>query len=193
MQTTSHFLMTTLIARNWPRQSLPISTRALLLGSILPDVAFILLTLAGEIYFRWFGTLPTSGSIMEYLHLTLFFTNPIWIIGHNFFHSLIINSVLIGLGYYGWRHAIQSGLLLFWLAVSMQFHTVIDVFTHASDGPLLFFPLNGSYRFASPVSYWESTHWGRVFMPLEYSMDLLIIGYWGWHWWRKNYAHKSAS
>ena len=181
--------MTTLIARQLPRQPMPVHTRALLLGSILPDVPFILLTLVGEIYFRWFAKLPTSGTIMEYLHFTLFFMNPIWIIGHNFFHSLIINSVLIALGYYGWRHAIQSGLPLFWLAVSMQFHTVIDVFTHASDGPLLFFPLNWSYRFASPVSYWESTHLGRVFMLLEYSMDLLIIGYWGWYWWGKSHVH----
>src|SRR5207302_1225003 len=106
----------------------------------------------------WFGVAPAGKSIMEYLHFTLFYTDPVWIIAHNFFHSLIINTILIVLGYYGFRRRKRWGLFVFWLAISMEFHTFIDIFTHHTDGPLFLFPVNWSYRFASPISYWEPAY-----------------------------------
>lgn len=164
---------------------MPVHMGALLLGSVLPDLPFTVLTLGGEIYYRWFAVLPASGSIMEYLHFTLFYTDLVWIIGHNFFHSLIINTSLLVLGYYGFRHQKRWGLFVFWLAVSMEFHTLIDIFTHHTDGPLFLFPLNWSYRFASPISYWEPAYYGHLFMIFEYGLDLLILGYLGWQWWQR--------
>lgn len=195
MQTPSHFLITAVLGPKLSQRHIPVSMGALLLGSVLPDVPFIVLTLSGEIYYRWFVVLPTSGSIMEYLHFTLFYTDPVWIISHNFFHSLVINTLLIILGYYSFRKRKRWGLFVFWLAVSMAFHTFIDIFTHHTDGPLFFFPLSWSYRFASPISYWEPAYYGHLFTIFEYGLDLLILGYLGWQWWgrrrqevRKHYA-----
>ncbi len=195
MQTLSHFLITAVLGPKLSQRHMPVHMGALLLGSVLPDVPFIVLTLSGEIYYRWFATLPTSGSIMEYLHFTLFYTDPVWIIGHNFFHSLMINTSLLIFGYYSFRARKRWGLFVFWLAVSMQFHTLIDIFTHHTDGPLFLFPLNWSYRFASPISYWEPAYYGRIFMRFEYLLDALILAYLGWQWWhrrqqeaRKRYA-----
>lgn len=185
MQTPSHFLITAVLGPKLSQRFMPIHMGALLLGSILPDVPFILLTIGGEIYYRWFALLPASGSIMEYLHFTLFYTDPVWIIGHNFFHSLIINTSLLVLGYYSFRARKRWGLFVFWLAVSMEFHTLIDIFTHHTDGPLFLFPLNWSYRFASPISYWEPAYYGHLFMIFEYGLDLLILGYLGWQWWQR--------
>lgn len=182
MQTPSHFLITAALGPKLPQRTLPVHMPALLIGSVLPDVPFILLTLAGEVYYRWFAPLPVAGSIMEYLHFTLFFTDPLWIISHNFFHSLIINAILLIVGYYGFRRQRRWGLPLFWLALSMEFHTVIDIFTHNSDGPLFLFPLNWTYRFASPISYWEAAHYGRLFTIFEYILDALLLGYLGWQW-----------
>ena len=71
---------------------------------------------------------------------------------------------------------------MFWLAASMIFHTLIDIFTHHSDGPLFLFPLNWSYRFASPISYWEPAYHGQLFMLAEYLLDAFILGYLGWQW-----------
>ncbi|MCB0033827.1 MAG: hypothetical protein KDE51_07405, partial [Anaerolineales bacterium] len=130
--------------------------------------------------------LPVSGmSIMEYLHFDLFFHSWWWIIPHNFFHSLVINGVLIGLGWWLWRKNRPWGIPLFWLAISTQFHTLIDIFTHTSDGPLLFFPLNWSYRFASPISYWESGSYGSLFIIFEYTLDALLLIYLGWIWYQQ--------
>jgi hypothetical protein len=191
MQTPSHFLLTTMLGRQITQRDIPVHTGALLIGSILPDIPFTALTLGGEIYYRWFAVLPASGSIMEYLHLTLFFTNPMWIISHNIFHSLVVNICLLGLGYSGLCYRKRWGFPLVWLAVSMAFHTVIDIFTHHSDGPLLFFPLHWSYRFASPVSYWEPRYYGQIFMTGEYILDAVILGYLGWQWVRQRHQRKA--
>ena len=93
MQTISHFLMTGAVNHQLRKKTIPIHTKALLIGSVLPDIPFALLTIAGEIYYRWFALPPTDQSIMEYLHFDLFFTDPLWIISHNFFHSLVINTI----------------------------------------------------------------------------------------------------
>lgn len=154
----------------------------------------MLLTIVYAISYRWFASPPTTGSIMEYLHFDLFYTHPVWIIGHNFFHSLIINIFLLGLGYWGMRRRWRWARPLFWLSIGTLFHTVIDIFTHHSDGPLLFFPLNWTYRFPSPISYWESAYYGRAFAIFEYTVDILIIAYFVWVWRRNvNTPHLQAS
>lgn len=185
MQTLSHLLITALLGRQLSFRERPVHYRAVLIGAILPDLPFTVLTLAGEIYYRWFVVVPTRGSIMEYLHLTLFFTDPIWIVSHNFFHSLVINTALMAGGYYAFYHRKQWGLCVFWLAVSMTFHTLIDILTHHTDGPLFLFPINWSYRFVSPVSYWEPAYHGHMFLIAEYTLDTLILSYFGWQWWQR--------
>ncbi len=45
--------------------------------------------------------------------------------------------------------------------ISCLLHSMIDVATHFDDGPVLFWPLDWSTRFASPVSYWDDDHYGR--------------------------------
>ena len=184
MQTPSHFLITAVI-KNKRHTYIPISTPALLLGSVLPDIPFAILTIAYGIYYRTFGQPPADVSVMEYLHLNLFFTDPVWLIGHNFFHSLIINTGFIALGIWSFHHRYRWGQSVFWLAISTQLHTMIDIFTHHSDGPLLFFPLNWTYRFPSPISYWETAYYGRTFATFEYLLDFLIIGYFIRIWFKK--------
>lgn len=184
MQTPSHFLITAVVNRQLSQRGIPVQTWAFLIGSFLPDLPFTLLTLGGEIYYRWFAMLPTSGSIMEYLHFTLFYTDPVWVIGHNVFHSLIINTGLLIVGCIGFRYRKRWGLFVSWLAASMEFHMLIDIFTHHTDGPLFLFPINWSYRFASPISYWEPAYHGRIFTIFEYLLDALILAYFGWQWWQ---------
>lgn len=195
MQTLSHFLITAFGTAQTKRHStIALHASALLVGSVLPDIPFALLTILGEIYFLWFAPLPGIGEaasamqIMVYLHFDRFFNDPLWIVSHNLFHSLVVNGLLIGLG--GWfyrQRGHQWGFILFWLAVGMMFHTVIDVFTHSSDGPLIFFPLNWTYRFTSPVSYWETENHGQTFTLLEYLLDLVILGYFIWRWYQHRY------
>ena len=188
MQTPSHFLLTALYAnRTTGQRTLPLHTWALLIGSVLPDIPFTLLTIAGEIWFRWFTPLPVANvSVMEYLHFDLFFRDPLWIVSHNLFHSLVIDGALAGVGYWIWRSRDKRwALALFWLGAGMLAHTLIDILTHSSDGPLFLFPLNWSYRFPSPVSYWEASNFGIYFAVFEWLLDVAIIGYFVIVWRRK--------
>ncbi|MFT5195587.1 MAG: membrane-bound metal-dependent hydrolase YbcI (DUF457 family) [Cellvibrionaceae bacterium] len=186
MQTPSHFIISSAIGRNIVQPTIKFSWMAFLIGSVLPDIPFTLLTLGGEIFYRWFAPLPVTGvSIMEYLHFDLFFTSWWWIVPHNFFHSIVINGVLIILGWWLWQKNYSWGRFIFWLAISTQLHTVIDIFTHTSDGPLFLFPLSLTYRFASPISYWESESFGRLFIFFEYGLDIFLLVYLWWSW-RKN-------
>lgn len=192
MQTPSHFLLTAVLTHNAPTRRPSVHKTALLVGSVLPDVSFTLLTAAYGIYYRWFASQPITGSIMEYLHFDLFYTNPAWIVGHNFFHSLVINGVFLGLGLWGIQRQWRWARPLLWLSIGMLFHTIIDVFTHHSDGPLIFFPLNWTYRFPSPISYWERAYYGRQFTIFEYALDVVIVAYFVWLWFKRTGTHPST-
>lgn len=187
MRTLSHLLMTALINRKLPKHGMPQHTLALLVGAVLPDFAFVLLTLGYEVYYRWVSAPPPNpySSIMEYLHFDLFFNDPIWIVAHNTFHSLVVNLLLLLIGYVALKYTIRWGSFLFWLATAMLLHTVVDMFTHTSDGPLIFFPLNWTYRFSSPISYWETGFFGGQFIIIEYTVDLIILVYFARLWWKR--------
>ena len=185
MQTYSHFLMTAALGRHLKRRKVSVHTGAFLLGSVLPDIPFALLTLVYESYYLWIAPLApgqTWRSIMEYLHFDVFYRDPIWIVGHNFFHAPL---VLLSCGLAGFWLRRRWGNALLWFAGGAGLHSLIDVLTHHSDGPLIFFPLNWTYRFASPISYWEAGYHAGIVAPLEHALDLLFIGYLIWAWRRQ--------
>ena len=177
MQTQTHALIAAALAVPLRSRGVAVHAPAAVTGAVLPDLPFFVLTLAGEAYFRWFAPPPPAPSVMEYLHFELFYRDPLWIAAHNFFHSLVIVSLLLALGLWQMRRGRRWGAALFWLSASMLLHVVIDVFTHRSDGPLIWFPLNWRYRFPSPVSYWEPEHYGRQFMAFEYTLSVVLTLY----------------
>ncbi|MEO1166734.1 MAG: metal-dependent hydrolase [Chloroflexota bacterium] len=173
MRTPSHFLMTATINTVVPAEHR--HTIAFLIGSVLPDIPFTILTLIYAVIYPLYETIPENMSTMEFLHFELFFSDPIWIISHNFFHSLVIGSGLLLLGYL--KRDTRWGFVLLWLAIGTLLHTVIDIFTHHSDGPLFLFPLNWTYRFASPISYWEPDYFGNQFRIFEYLFNVSLLIY----------------
>ena len=191
MQTYSHLIITAALNRPLKRRGYAVHSPAFLLGAVVPDLPFILLTALGEIYYRWMAPVPTGESPMTYMHFTLYFTDPLWISAHNFFHAPL---VLLGIGlagYVGVRQEKKWGTVLVWFALGAGLHSLIDIFTHAGDGPLLLFPINWHIRFNSPVSYWDPRHFGLIFAPLEHLLDLVILFYWA-HTWRRQHKAKTA-
>lgn len=182
MRTPSHFLMTAAMNTIVPEEKR--HTYALLVGSVLPDIPFTILTIIYGIYYQFWGTIPNNQTTMEYLHFNLFFNDSVWIVSHNFFHSLVIGISLLTIGYINWQR--RWGKWLTWLSFGALFHTLIDIFTHHSDGPLFLFPLNWSYRFASPISYWETEYFGQQFRIFEYLLGFILLIYLIIRWWRKN-------
>jgi hypothetical protein len=193
MQTQSHWLMTAWLNQALQRRQVRVQSRAFLFGSILPDVPFWLLTVVGEIYYTWFARTPTGESPMVYLHFRLYFTDPVWIISHNLFHAPIILLALLLAGWVGVLVGQRWGASLFWFVCGAGLHSLIDIVTHNTDGPLLFFPFDWTYRFPSPVSYWEPAHYGSIFMPLELALDLWLVIYllvlWRRQWLNRKRAH----
>lgn len=176
MRTYSHFFITAL-ADDQIKQKMPVHTKGFLLGSVLPDIPLFFLSIGYIVYYRWINPAGTQGFFSRFDQH--FFNDPLWIIPHNFFHAPFILFAMLIVGYLGMRREKKWASFLFWFAVGCTIHTTIDIFTHNNDGPLLLFPFNWKYRFASPVSYWDPHHFGGAFTVFEYALDLAILLYFG--------------
>ena len=175
MQTYSHALINGALAGPLKRRGWEVSTAAFVLGGVLPDIPFFLLTVMGGLYYWIVGGTPTGESPMVYMHMTLYFTDPLWMAAHNFLHAPLILLPMGAIGYVGMKSGKRWGAFLLWFSLGAGLHSLIDIFTHAGDGPILFFPLNWVYRFNSPVSYWDPAHFGLIFAPLEHLLDIVLI------------------
>lgn len=206
MQTYSHLIITgTLqrplgpLAQRHPRHMPPLHTSAYLLGSILPDLPLIVLSIVamfsdlinGVFSRMYLSTAPTGTPVPpELLDVSMtmklfevwFFRNPWVITAYNLFHSPLLVTVYIGIGYTAWRRGHRWGAWFFWLSCAAMLHTLIDIPLHVNDGPLLLFPLNWTRRFHSPLSYWDPNFHGREWSIFEHTLDgilllLLIVRY----------------
>lgn len=180
MQTYSHLLLTA-VARDQIRQRKEIDPgKAFLLGSILPDIPLTLITIVYIIYWQINPNTPNE-FIFGTNYDRLYFTNPWWITAYNLFHSPLLILLYGGLGLWLTKQVTPArqkwGWMLFWLAAGCGLHSLIDIFTHVNDGPLLFFPLNWTFRFNSPISYWDPEHGGRIFAPIEHLLDVGMLVY----------------
>ena len=184
MQTYSHFLVTAAAGAGLKKRDIPVRTKPLLLGSVLPDIPLGVLSLAYLAYYRWIAPLPPGISMVEQYDV-LYFTDPVWQASHNFFHAPLMVLAMLALGVWAGRRGKGWGWALAWFALGCGLHSFADIFTHHDDGPLLLFPLNWNWRFASPISYWDVDHYAAIFAPLEHLVDLGILLYFGRNWLQK--------
>ena len=174
MNTPSHFLMTAALRRAWKKQPPPAS--ACLLGSVAPDIALYLLSLGGALHFRYLLGWSAEATWRQLFDI-LYFHNPFWIAAHNLLHSptvLIIGLILLW-RFQGLPEAVRRWLR--WFLAACLLHSFVDVLTHVDDGPLLFFPFEWTIRFESPVSYWDSRHYGTQFAVFELTLDGFLLAY----------------
>ena len=174
MNTPSHFLMTTALDKSLSR--VPIVKSAFLLGSVAPDLPLWLLSIASISYYHFLQ----GWSLRDTFSLIfgeLYFHNPVWIASHNFLHSPILLLLLLGLLWRSRRNIGSPVRWFFWFLLACLLHSVVDIFTHADDGPLLFFPLEWTIRFHSPISYWDSQYYGREFRIFERVLNIVLSLY----------------
>lgn len=169
MQTYSHLLLTAVL-RPKIRDD---ETRALLAGSVLPDVPLVLLSLGYVFDRRYVRPYLPDKTRCSPTYNDLYFHNPWWIAAHNSLHAPLPLLVLGLIGYLGRRE--RWGRRLFWFVLGCGLHTAVDIVTHADDGPVLLFPLDWHKRFHGPVSYWDAAHGGRLFRLLEHLLDVLLV------------------
>ena len=77
------------------------------------------------------------------------------------FNAVPLILILLGIGYY-LMHSERVTIV----AWSMLIHCVFDFLTHHDDGHHHLFPLS-DFIFASPISYWDSSHHAGVFRVVE--------------------------
>ncbi|HEY9798237.1 MAG TPA: metal-dependent hydrolase [Leptolyngbyaceae cyanobacterium] len=174
MNTLSHFLMTAALEKSLPR--VPIVKSAFLLGSIAPDLPLWILSISSISYYHFIQGWSLADTF-NFVFGELYFHNPFWIASHNFLHSLIILLVALSLLWRSRRNIRSRERWLFWFFVACLLHTGVDILTHANDGPLLFFPLEWTIRFHSPISYWDPQYHGREFQIFERVLTIVLLLY----------------
>jgi len=221
MNTWSHFLVNAIAKRpiqsqqekNAPNTKLPpIHGKAFLLGSIMPDVPLILMSIGVIIYDLIVGNFTlqqffnrsrganSDGPPEEIFNATIgtlfsdwFFNDPWVITGHHLFGAPLLLLAYMGIGYFLWKKRKKWGAFIFWIALGCMIHTLFDIPLHTDDGPLLFFPLNWDIRFISPVSYWDRDHHGEAWSIFENRANIVMIAWLIGSWiWRKVRPQKTA-
>jgi len=166
--------MTAALKKSLPR--IPILTSAFLLGSVAPDLPLWFLSIGSIIYYH-FALGLNIASTSHYIFEDLYFHNPFWISAHNTLHSPVLLFIGLGLVWRRRRYIGSRHRWLFWFLVACLFHTTVDIFTHANDGPLLLFPLDWTVRFHSAISYWDTHYHGQEFRQFERTLDAVLLIY----------------
>jgi membrane-bound metal-dependent hydrolase YbcI (DUF457 family) len=143
MKTYSHGLVTAVLPTSHPHQK-----QALLAGSVLPDVPLMLLSVGYVLDRRYLRPHLPDKTRCSPTYNHLYFHNPWWIAAHNLLHAPLPLFVLGLIGYLGRRQPWGDRLL--WFALGCGLHSLIDIVTHADDGPVLLFPLDWQKRFPFP-------------------------------------------
>jgi membrane-bound metal-dependent hydrolase YbcI (DUF457 family) len=171
----THLVINAAIDKKYGRQA-GLAKSAFLWGSVLPDLPLLLLSIGFLVYSRYIAV-PAASGLMHQAYDDLYFHNPLWIAGHNFLHSptaLVIYTLLL------WRFRGQPNSRGHWwlgFVLGCLVHSLIDIFTHYDDGPLLFWPFDWFTRFYSPVSYWDSAHYADQFVYFEVGLNIVLLGY----------------
>jgi len=173
MRTYSHVAVTWLAARLLAGRRVRVRLRPLLLGALAPDLPLIALSLG---YFLLFRTLQLAPDT-EFFALfdTLYRQDARWIALHNSLHAPPLLLVAAAGAWWAHRRGLSWAGSVLWFVAGAGLHSLTDILTHHSDGPLLLFPFDWSLRFASPVSYWNPNHYGAAFTALEHAVDALLL------------------
>lgn len=141
MNTPAHAVVNLLLLSRRHEQG---KTAAIVAGALLPDLVIIL-------FYAWqllLGTPESQIWSVEYYR-------PFWQGIIDSFNSIPLILMLLVAGWLARRPL----LLLF--AASLLLHCLGDLPLHHDDAHRHFFPFS-DWRFASPVSYWDPAHHGRL-------------------------------
>ena len=145
MQTYTHFLLTTVLNQGLRNRRVSVHPKAFLLGAVMPDVPLFVLSVGYMLNRYRCGQTAAEAPVCGPQYDDLYFHNPWWLAGHNLWHAPFNIILMLAVGYFfGVRRHKNWGVALLWFAVACGLHTVVDIFTHHNDGPLLLFPFNST-------------------------------------------------
>ncbi|MBD2246510.1 hypothetical protein [Nostoc sp. FACHB-888] len=153
MNTPSHAILNLVIFNQQLRTQ---ASPAIVIGAVLPDIPiFVFYFLMKFVYH-----LPTRQIWSEVYY------QPFWQAIVSTFHSIPLALLGILIAHIWSWQLIEIGF------VSMVLHSLLDLPVHNNDAHRHFFPFS-NYRFISPVSYWDSNHYGAIAALVEI---LLVLG-----------------
>lgn len=158
MNTQSHAILTFYIVRRFldkKTKRLKGLHAILFTGAITPDIPIYL-------FFFWYTLIQPTPQIVIWSDL---YFRADWQLFFNPFHSLPVWGALITIFWLLKRPRVALFSLSGFLA-SLQ-----DFLLHHDDGHAHFFPFS-DYRFASPVSYWDPDHYGKIASLVEIGLVL---------------------
>jgi len=168
-------IITAAVRKRFVARAIPAA--AVLWGSVAPDLPLTVMSILGASYFHFIVGMPVNDAL-NLIFYDLFFHDPLWIAAHNTLQApLILGMSLLLLWRYQCDETTPLRRWLFWFVAACTLHSVIDIFTHNDDGPLLLFPVNWQHRFESPVSYWDTEHYGGIFTIFESILNLALLSY----------------
>lgn len=176
--------MTAALRRALPQWRIP--RPAVFIGSVAPDIPLYLLTAGALVYFTQVEGWSTADAT-RHIFGTLYFDDIGWIAAHSALHSpVVLVAALAAMRTAAARKWTKAANWLSWFFAACLLHAIVDIATHYDDGPLVFWPLDWTVRFYSPISYWDPSHLGRQFTVFEIFFDGVCIAYLGAPWlWRR--------
>lgn len=133
---------------------------AISLGAVLPD-------LPAYVFFL------VQGIILQTPHQELWrvlYFDSAWTPFITLSHSFILWPILAILAFTFKQRFIA------WLAASALLHSITDFFVHADDAYRHFWPLF-DWKFNSPISYWDPSHYGNIVGTLDTIVVFLLFIY----------------
>ncbi|MFM2414916.1 MAG: hypothetical protein RI911_609 [Candidatus Parcubacteria bacterium] len=85
-------------------------------------------------------------------------------------HSFIVWPLLLIVGLY-----FRNRIIAFF-AGSALLHSFVDFLVHAQDAYAHFIPLSW-WRFHSPISYWDPSHFGNIIAPIDSAIGFCALIY----------------
>jgi hypothetical protein len=166
MNSQTHMLMgAALFGRPAPRLAWAAAA-----GGLIPDLPMFMIV-AG---------LRMSGFALDEIFGRLYWA-PWWQIANAVAHSFLLwgglaagSAFALRRGGAESRPAWTGAPALFALSASALIHSAIDFLVHRDDAHMHFWPLS-AWRFRSPVSYWDSNHYGNWFGLFEAAVGVLLI------------------
>jgi hypothetical protein len=154
MNTPAHAVFNLLVLgrKKHPEDLTPIA-----IGAVLPDMPMVSFYFANKVIL----------GAPEMVIWSQTYYSPGWQIFFDFFNSLPIIALI---GLVAWR---LGSRWMAMLSASMALHSVCDLLLHNNDAHRHFFPFS-NWRFESPISYWDPSHFGLWFAPVEIAM--VIVG-----------------
>ncbi len=165
MNTPGHLLLGAALFARPPR---PAFLFVALLGSAIPDMSAVILV---------FWARRVEGISDEVIFNTLYFSER-WQQVFAIDNSIPLWAGLLGIAL--WQRLYLTRIF----AASALVHLVADMALHHDDGRSHFWPVT-RWKFESPISYWDSAHYGSVVAAVLFMVSLaafavLIRRYQGW-------------